>query len=377
MTSRDADRRVAAANPLEPDRVATLPLPPLELETLREHAPGLELAIPESPRRRRGAAFAFAALAVAAALAAVFVLSTGGDATKREPEFASAAIRVAEANPRLLVTAPGWSVKHAYGFEVDSGTMIFVKDEWGFARKFELSWYPARFYRRYLHDRADVGPRVRGTLLGFQTTTVHNPRNTLGADYETLFSPEGDVAVEVHAVLRNKREYEQVLQSLRRVDVETWLRAMPPEVVRPGVLSSLVEQMLSGVPLPPDFDRGALPNSGLVTDRYRLGTKVTGVVACGWLDRWSQATRAGDEAAAAEAVRAMQTARRWPVLLRMAREGGWQGAGLPPHGQGWASTILAAAREIATGRLHEAPDYYGSAPDSHSYAAGKTYLLCP
>jgi hypothetical protein len=377
VTTRDLDRQIAAANPLAPDRVAALALPPLEPETLRERGPELPVVAPASPRRRRGPAFAFAALAAAGALAALLVLSTGGDvATKRQPEFAAAAVRVAEANPRLLVTAPGWSVKHAYGFEADSGTMIFVKEGWGFDRAFQLNWYPARFYGSFLRDRNDVGPRVKGELLGFETTTVHNPRNTKGADYATLFSPEGKVAVEVHAVLDDRRQYEEVLHSLRRVDVDTWLRAMPLEVVRPAALSATVEEMLRGIPLPPDFDRGSLPGGELLSDPYRLGTKVTGAVACSWLERWSQARRAGDTDVAREAVAAMRTAPTWPVLAQMAREGGWKGDGLPPHGQGWSSQILAASREIAAGHLKDAPAYYGTGAYRHSYAFGTTGLGC-
>jgi len=370
VTANDIDRRIAAANPLAPDRVAALPLPPLEAETLRERDPEPPIA-PVPTRRRRGPAFALAALAAAGALAAVLVLSTGGDvATKRQPEFAAAAVRVAEANPRLLLTAPGWSVKHAYGFEVDSGSMTFIKDGLGYERRVDLNWYPARFYDSYLQDRANSGPQVKGELLGFETTTVHNPHNTKGADYATLFSPEGKVAVEVHAVLDDRRQYEEVLRSLQRVDVDTWLRAMPPEVVRPAALSATVEEMLRGIPLPPDFNRSSLPGGELISDPYRLGTKVTGAVACSWLERWSQARRAGDTDVAREAVKAMRTAPSWPVLAQMAREGGWKGGGLPPHGQGWSSQILAASREIAAGYLDEAPAYYETNTDGRAYAIG-------
>jgi hypothetical protein len=129
--------------------------------------------------------------------------------------------------------------------------------------------------------------------------------------------------------------------------------------------------MLRGVPTPPDFDASALrfrvmpvqpgPESSTLrsesalTDRFMLGKSVTGAVACGWLQHWLSAIQAGDAAAAREAVDAMGTARRWPVLLRMAREKGFQGNALPPHGQGWPSEILTAAREIASGQLRRVP----------------------
>lgn len=44
-------------------------------------------------------------------------------------------------------------------------------------------------------------------------------------------------------------------------------------------------------------------------------------MACGWIERWVAARRAGDAGAAAEAVEAMQTSRRWPILREMQAEG--------------------------------------------------------
>jgi hypothetical protein len=107
--------------------------------------------------------------------------------------------------------------------------------------------------------------------------------------------------------------------------------------------------------VPPDFDASALQSESALTDRFMLGKSVTGAVACDWLQRWMSATRIGDSAAAQEAVEAMSTARRWPVLLQMIRERGYQGNALPLHGQGWPSNIVAAAREIAHGHLRRKP----------------------
>jgi hypothetical protein len=113
--------------------------------------------------------------------------------------------------------------------------------------------------------------------------------------------------------------------------------------------------MLQDIPLPPDFDTAALQSESDLTDRFMLGKSVTGAVACGWLQRWLSATRAGDDAAAQEAVDAMGTARHWPVLLQMVREKGYRGNALPRHGQGWPSEILTAARELARGHLRRKP----------------------
>jgi len=107
--------------------------------------------------------------------------------------------------------------------------------------------------------------------------------------------------------------------------------------------------------VPPGFDTSALQSDSALTDRFMLGKSVTGAVACDWLQHWLSATRTGDGTAAREAVDAMGTARHRPVLLRMVREKGYRGNVLPPHGQGWPSQILAAAREIAHGHLGLGP----------------------
>lgn len=135
---------------------------------------------------------------------------------------------------------------------------------------------------------------------------------------------------------------------LWRVEVNTWLEAMPPEVVQPDALDATVERMLNGVPLPPDFDPSALHDPSPITDRYRLGTAVTGAVACGWLEEWVAAARDRDLTRACAAARGLGSARNWPVLLSMVREKGWRGDRLPPHGNGWASIILGLAKEIET-----------------------------
>ena len=58
-------------------------------------------------------------------------------------------------------------------------------------------------------------------------------------------------------------------------------------------------------------------------DRYQLGAKVTGTIACGWLDRWSAARRQGDAEGVRIAISAMGTARRWKILREMQSQGDW------------------------------------------------------
>jgi hypothetical protein len=329
--------------------------------------------------RHRGASLGLglSGLACVAVSAALIVLSGGSVDSVRDgahPSFAAAAVEVAEANPRLLVTAPGYSIVHARSFEVDTGELIYsdgVHRPYGpGGRQVDLTWHPSRFYRERLredrHACCHVSTPVTSTLLGQRATTFHYPGQR--PNFSTILSPQGSVFIEITGTLGNKREYEAVLQSLRAVGVDAWLRAMPPEVLRPAARSAAAEQMLRGIPVPPGFDAttrhfrvspgpdtAALQSESALTDRFMLAKSLTGAVACGWLQRWLSATRAGDDAVAQEAVDAMATARHWPVLLQMVREKSFRGNALPPHGQGWPSEILIAAQEIASGHLRRKP----------------------
>lgn len=331
--------------------------------------------------RHRGASLgvSLGGLACVAVVAALILLSGGSVDAVRDgahPTFAAAAVEVAEANPRLLVTAPGWSIVHARSFEVDRGELIYGDGEHrlygpgGHGRQLNLTWYPARFYRDRLredgHACCHVSTPVISTLLGQRATTFAYPGQH--PNYATILSPQGNVFIEVNGSLGSKEEYEAVLHSLRSVGIDAWLGAMPAEVLRPAARSAAIAQMLRGIPVPPGFYASTLhfratpvpPGSALesesaLTDRFMLAKSVTGAVACDWLQRWLSAIRAGDGAAAKEAVDAMATASHWPVLLQMIRERGYRGNALPPHGQGWPSEILTAAREIARGHLRRQP----------------------
>lgn len=289
-----------------------------------------------SVRRRPLAAFAGLACGAAVALIVLLAGAPGGGS---EPEFAAAALRVAEANPRLLVTEPGWSITRADEFEADEGEVTFSDG----MHELGLTWYPARLYRSYLRDREDVGPMATSTLLGKTATTVHYG----GSDYATMLSPMGSVFLEVRGGfdggdLESHAEYEALLHSLRPVDVSTWLEAMPPSVVRPKERPHIVERMLKGVPLPPGFDPTALQREDVVSEPYELAADVGDAVSCGWVESWLAARKAGDDARAQVAVDALATAKHWP-LMDILRNGGWAG------------NILSVAHELQRGHLDNGP----------------------
>lgn len=164
----------------------------------REHATGTRSARGGVFSRHRGASLGLGGLACAALIAALIVLSGGSVDSVRDgahPSFAAAAIKVAEANPRLLVTAPGWSIVHARSFEVDSGALTYKNDEHprSGSSGLSLSWYPARLYRDRLrengHACCHVSKPMPSTLLGQRAITF--AYNGQHPNYATILSPRG------------------------------------------------------------------------------------------------------------------------------------------------------------------------------------------
>lgn len=301
--------------------------------------------------RRRHAAVGLAAVAVLAALlvAGGWLRGSGGG----QPEFAAAAIRVAEANPRLLVTAPGWKIVRADEFETDSGELTFSDD----SHRFDVHWYPAKYYGRYLRDRATVSAPEHGTLLGQRATTVeYSP-----TEYATMLSPQGSVFIEVRGRLGSRPAYDEILHSLRAVDVETWLEAMPPSTVRPEARAEAVDRLLQGMPLPPGFDATALESGDSIAAQSTLAVKVGNAIACGWVESWIGARAAGDGAAAERAVAAMSGSAEWPLV----RE----------NEVPWFGNYKIVAKQLRAGKLDRGDAGYEVRADGRTFGFGPAWKL--
>jgi hypothetical protein len=302
--------------------------------------------------RHRVASLGFG-LACVAVIAVLVVLGGGSVDTVKEggrPTYAAAAVKVAEANPRLLITAPGWSIIHA-NISPDDGGLTYKDAGHPYPGPYAavMNWAPAGLYPEALRGlRKHATTATRSTVLGRQVTTFRER----GGAYETVFPPQGDVYVTLSLP---GFEHEALLRSVRAVSVDRWLAAMPPEVVQPAAESGVIAGMLRGVPLPPGFEPSSLEAESELSNRFDLGRAVAGAVACGWIESWDAATRSGDAPAAEAAVTAMSGARHWAVLLGMVREKGFEGDVLPAHGSGWPSYIVEAAREMAAGHLRRRP----------------------
>ncbi|HEX7165510.1 MAG TPA: hypothetical protein VF230_00885 [Acidimicrobiales bacterium] len=255
-----------------------------------------------------------AAVSAAAAAVIVVALFAGQDLGRRGTAWAAPLVAMAEATPRLVVDAPGWEVTRADEFGADTGEMTFSDGK----RSLELRWQPAGAAPALSKDRAASSDHFEPvTVLGEQATLYRYGGTT---DYTTVWT-DGDHALEARGAFRTLAAYKEVLASLRRLDANAWLDAMPASAVRPAERAAAVRAILADIPQPDGFDPSRLETSASVRDRYQLGAAVAGAVACGWIESWVRATDAGDAAAAARAVAAMGSSRDWDILDEMNPDG--------------------------------------------------------
>jgi hypothetical protein len=247
--------------------------------------------------------------------------------------YPAAAVRVARANPRVLVTAPGWEVRQVEGFEPDAGEMTFQQgpdqirreDSDGgssvvnAAPRLEVSWYPRAQYDDRRAERARESHLQHVSVLGRTAQMIsYGP-----TEHAVLLPPQGRVFLELRGNVGDAEAFRQFLaDNIEQVDIRTWLAAMPASVVTADNIDAAVRHALVGIPLPPGFDASSL-DRGLALDRYQFGARVAGMVACGWIEEWERARQAGDAGAADRAALALGTSHDWRLLREMEPEGAY------------------------------------------------------
>jgi hypothetical protein len=300
-----------------------------------------------SGHRRRWLPLGFASFGAAAVLAAIIVFGGGSGAPGTRPAFADAAVKVAEANPRLLITAPGWKITEARSFKPQDGQMMLGDG----SDEVHLAWIPA------MDRRADARPDPRETgrwtetIAGREAIVSRLRVAGLGTYFTTTFPVEGGIFVVMDGAFAKRSEWEALMRSVRALGVDEWLEAMPGAILRPGEFSAEVARMLRGVPVPAGFDAHAALSPIQLTNRFQAAKKLTQAVSCEWVRSWEAARAEGDAAGAHEAAAALSDAADWPVLLRMVREKGYTGDTLPAPGYGWPTSIITVGRQMESGRL--------------------------
>jgi hypothetical protein len=265
------------------------------------------------------------------------------------------------ASPLLLLEGPGWRIQNTQEYrgrpgEGPSGSIEFVTGkpipyeairisgdnkhprESGMLpasvrqRRVEVSWRRGSLKKSIETVQGYVHPHGHKTThLPVLGTTAYvderaeffvNQGGPGNRQMIALWERGGDV-YELRAAVPDLRAFEERLEWLTKVDPQTWLDALPAKVVAPAEYDSTVREALKGIPTPKGFAPSRVPNEHLVTDRYQVGARTAGTVACLWLRQWGAARRTGDTASEEEATKAMGTSRHWPILRWMTHEGAY------------------------------------------------------
>lgn len=394
MKTRQLELALAAANPVGQGSLDGLDLEAMEDELLADldgEQPALPPKAPPRGRRHR-LTLALGGAALAAIVAAAVVLA-GGTSENPTRAYGASLVRFAESSPLLLLEGPGWRVQNVVAErrrKGPEGSMEFVTGKPipyesiyvhknGTAtgmqppsvrqRRVELFWRHGSlaetisFARRVPHPHGQrwITAPVLDTTAEVDTR-AEGFRNQGGPGNRqmTAYWSEDGYLLEMRAAVPDQAAFEERLDWLTRVDLQTWLEAMPAKVVKAADHEAAVREMLKGIPVPSTFSTSRIPDEGLTTNRYQVGAKVTGTVSCLWFRQWGEARRSGDRAARLEAERAMATSKRWPILREMAKDGAypdavWELAAAMPSGVWhWAThtwRLLPHAEGLGCARL--------------------------
>lgn len=361
MKARGPETSLAAADPVKQNLLDQVDLEAMEVELLADlddEQPAPSPLPAEAPRRVGGLALA-AGIAVLAAVTAVVVLASGGS-QRASRAYGAELVRFAESTPLLLLEGPGWRVQDLSEYRSREGTDGFMEFVTGKPvpdetfrvtvgnddavveagmlpaavrqRRVELSWHagkvevpptvPHPVWLPVLGTTARVNTHAeRITIATKAGKRVIEPGKPGDRQMSATWTEDG-YALELRATVPDLAAFAERLDWLARVDSQTWLDAMPAEVVRAADHEEVIREMLKGIPLPSAFEPSRIPDEGLTTARSQLAGEVTDTVSCLWFRQWGEARRSGDRGAELEAERAMATAPRWPVVRQLEQGGG-------------------------------------------------------
>ena len=131
--------------------------------------------------------------------------------------------------------------------------------------------------------------------------------------------------MELRGAGMDEAAYRDLLGQLRAVDRAGFEASLPSRFITDSERPEAVAQVLDGIQqyVDPVVPAGSPAITSDQPDPDQLGAAVAGAVACDWLDEYAAATAAGDLPRALEAVDALSTARKWPVLKELAETGGY------------------------------------------------------
>lgn len=285
---------------------------------------------------------------VAVGVATVVVLGIATFAPSERPPTDGAPrsnaelVSIAESSPRYLIHQEQWTIARVYEFRSDYGEMIFVKgpdaesvDAPPGRYWMSLNWYPSHMHEGYVADRRRGAIRSWDiTIAGHDALLFESNPTSLGSTFYALWR-EGEHHMELRSdVLPTAEVFREIAATLEPVDVDTWLSAMPENVVKPQQRPEAVDKILARLPVPAGLDLEQLRQSGMVMQDYALESEVRAAVICGWMHQWVDATKNGDRRAAKQAVDAVA----WS---------GWSKEDDQGQGSSFVSDVAAAMKDNA------------------------------
>lgn len=318
MTSEQLDSRLRASDPLGRAPSAEDTLGGALSELRRE----IVVAEPVQAAPRTAAAWRpfrirplilAGSLLLIAAVALVVGLRPGEESTGTA--YAAEAVKVAEANPRLLLGDPDWRVSYAQWDSPSYGEIEFTPRAGGLSRgHLDMSWMPINEWRGRARDwiRATTGSPETGKVDGVEAqvyAVAGDPHMFIG-----VMPPQGDLGVLFRGTASDEQGFVDRLASLEATDVDTWLAAMPPSVVLPDYAEDRLSRVLEGVSLPADTESSGLSPASMPQSEAQFDAYVLRGAFCSWLDEWWAADQQGDDGAAAAAIAELLRAPEWPAL---------------------------------------------------------------
>lgn len=327
---------------LHDDAVADLPLSTARAELLEEimSTPVLDRPRPDTgtPGRRRWLVPVAAAATVAGLLVVPSYLLTRGDGAREagapaSSSSASASPTVPASRDWVVLEADGWTVTYV----ADSYGEREVQYDKGDA-SLAVHLRPARAHTGYVEDRRrigapDVDPGTPVQLLG--TDALMWPYSA--TDHTAIGTVTGTVFPEVRGDGMGRSAYLELLDQLAWTDEAGFEATLPEEFVTTSEQDAEVAAMMGGIAVPAGFEMPAIEEK----DPYQLGARVSGAVACEWLDLFAAARKSGDDEGMRRAAGALADSRRWEVLHQMNAEGDYP------------EVIWEYADEVRAGRVPE------------------------
>ncbi len=236
MSKQDVDRGLSGAYPLSRAEIDELPLDAADRELVAAiiAEPGEGPAVPTAPRRRVRVPRRYVGLVAAGATAfTIFlaVLGTGGGSPGAPaPAYGAELLRLAKISPHILLDPRSWRVVVIETRKALEGWTVFQLGEGpepGPQRVAKLRWHSISPQKRASevtsHGAATVGT---APVLGTTAEVYTYPSRGKGVFLATALWGQSGRAFEFRTAVPDMATFEGRLAALRRVDQESWLRAV-------------------------------------------------------------------------------------------------------------------------------------------------------